>query len=261
MRCLTLLFSLLFAYHFVLAQNQQDIYKRAIDEINCITIKTLLTSYDRPIAARMIQTCSYDNVTRAIEKVQENTIKGYKSLILETAQAINGYKNKVENPAEYSLYESALEEAQTLALRRYEEVCSKNKGANNSVCMQMEQKALKLQSELNGIVGAALPKIAKSTYKAPNSTAAPVEAQATETANSDNNNNINNEVPHEEYANNASPASTNSSGTGTSIWSMISAVIMLALIAAVAWLFKENNELKEKMDDINMLLKMLNQKK
>jgi hypothetical protein len=261
---LNLLISLLLSsIYLTKAQTSQEVYSRAIDEINCTMTKTLLVSYDRPVAARMIQTCNYSSITNAIDKVQENTIKGYKKLIAEAAQNINAYKQKIPNPTEYSLYESTLEEAQTLALRQYEDVCGKNKGANSSVCAQMEQKALKLQSELNSIVGAALPKIAKQTYgntgkqTAQANAAAETPTEKTTTRE---------EVPRQEYnsetPNNAAELSNDSSSSGgSSIWSMLSAIIIVALVAAVAWLFKENRELKEKMDDITMLLKMLNQKK
>lgn len=256
-----LLTPLLLSSFAVLAQPQQDIYNRAIDEINCATVKTLLISYDRPVAARMIQTCSYDNIARALDKVQENTIKGYKKLIVETAQTINGYKSKVANPAEYSLYESALEEAQALALKRYEDVCSKNKGSNTTVCANMEQKALKLQSELNGIVSTALPKIAKQTYGGEKAATTTEKTAATNSENANVKKPIE-EIPRKEYSNGAQPEISNSSNGGSSnFWTLLHAAIILGLIAAVAWLFKENRELKEKMDDITMLLKVLNQKK
>lgn len=242
------------------AQPQQEVYTQTIDQINCATVKTLLVSYDRPVAARMIQPCNYDNILRAIDKVQENTIKGYKKMILETAQSINSYKSKVTNPAEYSLYESALEEVQALALRRYEEVCSKNKGANATVCTNMEQKSLKLQSEINSLVQDALPKISQQTYgggkpaqKSESSKSKPTAKDPTATE----------DVPRGEYNNGTQPETAESEGnSGASrLWVSLQALILLGLIAAVIWLFKENRELKEKMDDIAMLLKMLNQKK
>lgn len=242
------------------AQPQQEVYTQTIDQINCATVKTLLISYDRPVAARMVQPCNYDNILRAINTVQENTIKGYKKMILETAQSINSYKSKVTNPAEYSLYESALEEVQALALRRYEEVCSKNKGANATVCTNMEQKSLKLQSEINSLVQDALPKISQQTYGGGKSAQ---KAEPSKPKSRTDNTTATEDVPRSEYSNGAQPETTEQAGSssGSRLWVSLQALVLLGLIAAVIWLFKENRELKEKMDDIAMLLKMLNQKK
>lgn len=264
------------------AQQPQEIaYKKAIDEINCAMVRELLISYDRPVVARNLYDCSYNNISVQVNKIKENTIKGYKKLILDAASDINGYKTKVSNPAEYSLFETALSDAKSLAVKRFEQVCEKNKGANNSVCVDMDKRAVKLQSAINDIVNTALADIAKNTYggeNAPKAGTPKTSEGATAGSASpktDNNSNTSNAESSEEASmaaaedkktatqtdNSAEDTGSGQRRGGSSFWGFLQAALFIGLIAAVGWLYKENTELKEKLRDIEMLLKILNQRK
>lgn len=265
---------LLSSTEWLLAQlPQQNTYQQAVDKINCLTIKTLLISYDRPNTARSIETCNFAEVKRGIDKVQENKIKGYKKMFADLANEINGYKNKVANPEEYTLFESSLEELQTLAVRRFEEICEKNKGANNSVCDDMAQRGIKLETEIEHIVGEALAEIGKHTYggekAAQRKRTPPPPAEPEKSASNDHEvaaenapeNDTAEPTPETGITPATSTGSSSSSGGSTGIWSVLQTILIVLLMGAVAWLFKENYELKEKMEDIRLLLKILNQRK
>ncbi len=251
------------------AQQPQEVaYRKAIDEINCAMVRELLISYDRPVLARNLYDCSYQNITTQIGKIKENTIKGYKKMITDAASDINNYKTKVSNPAEYSLFETALSDAKSLAVKRFEEVCSKNKGVNNSVCIDMDKRAIKLQSSINDVMNNALSEIAKNTYggeKAPKASPPKTSQEAAAVEDKDS-------PTHQESAETAPDNSTNtttaasnnssqSTGRSSNFWGILQAALFIGLIAAVGWLYKENTELKEKLHDIEMLLKILNQRK
>ncbi len=250
------------------AQDALTIYKKAVDEINCATTKLLLAAYDRPATARKIKSCTYSEITGEVKTIEEKTIKGYKKLILDVANDINSYKNKIENPVEYSLYEDALANLTTETIENFSTACVKYRTEKNGVCQKLDKKVASLKSDFNKIKALALTNIKRETYNANNTAtdnnnnepveevrAIPSTSPETVTDNTTN-----------QETNNITAVNNNEgerivvkdSSKGTSMWYTL---IIIVLAALVAWLYKGQTELKEQMEDIKMLLKILNKKK
>ncbi|MEZ4883104.1 MAG: hypothetical protein R3E32_00115 [Chitinophagales bacterium] len=232
------------------AQVQIEIYNKAIEDINCSTIKLLLIGYDRPLAARNIKDCNYDSIEKEVNKVKENQVRGYKTMFLKLSAEINAYKGKVENPSEYSHFANALEEVSTYAVQQFRATCQKHQQISNRVCVRLDQKVLQLEGEINDIANNALTEISKHTF----GVSKPIKVTTPKTTNTAS------ETSTEAVttANNDEVTPTKpSSGGGTSL---IVVFILIVLVGAVGWLFKENYLIKEELADLKLLLKALNQR-
>ncbi len=254
------------------ALNQQEVFFKAVDDINCVTQKLLLTGFDRPIAARNIKTCTYNEIAKELNVIQENQTKGYKQMFISLADNINSYKKKIDNPAEYSLYENALEDLSGYALDNFRGICEKFAKADNNICVKLDQKMLKLEVEINNIKDQSLSNISRYTYG---------ETSGNRTSNVNTNTNTNTEVVRttskkspdskvyqEEQANqtptlnNAAANNANDSNTRSSAGTSWFALFMLLLLTAIAvWLYRENTRLKGRVEDVEVLLNMFNKKK
>ena len=235
------------------ANEQQQVYNKAIDDINCATIKLLLIGFDRPVAAKAIQPCTYGEISTEVRKVKENQVKGYRAMILKLAGEIDGYKGKVENPSEYSLFENAMEEVGAYALSQFRSICQKFQRPNNSVCVRLDQKVLQLESEINDIVNETLVKVGQNTYggdRAQKRVKAPSPKKDKKPSTNIDKAKDNSTVT-EESADITAPGTSKKSG------SWLITIFLVLLAAAVAWLFKENYELREKMEDVEMLVNVL----
>lgn len=254
--CFVLLFSLIGLP--VLAQQQLADYKQAVDEVNCALAKKMLVSFERASLAKGIKDCTYEAVVKEVRKVQENKTKGYKQDILDILSKVNNYKTKVDNPSEYVLFETTLDNLAEYAVQSYADLCNEYAKPGNSICKDFNQASANLEQEVAGIVNSALNEIGKNTYggeKAKTRTVPdkpkPGKTEPAETGeqNQANDGNI------AEVSDNSTP------GTGASLASIISTIVLVLLIAAVGWLYKEQQELKEQLEDIKMMLRVLNQKK
>ena len=232
-----------------------EAYSNAIDDINCATVKLLLVGYDRPVAANNIQTCSYNEVVSEVSKVQENEVKGYVNLFLDFSSTVNTYKSNIAEDASYDEFATALEGASNYASQQFQQICERYQTPTNSICVKLPEKVVTLESDLNTIVNRALAQMGGNIDNAEYE-----EDPSTETENGGKR--IAPIIPStEEYTKDAPVTITKplkKSTTGTS-WIVI--LLLILLIAAIAWLFKENHELKEEMEDLKMLLKILTQKK
>lgn len=249
------------------AQNTQaiDIYKKAIDDVNCLAIKNLLIGYDRPIAANNIKDCTYLNIRKEIKKVKENQIKGYKVLFLNLAEEINNYKRRIENPEEYSIYANRLEELSSLTTRQFKSVCEKHKTPDNTICVNLSKKVLTLEGQINDIVNKALEQIAARTFrdgKPPEIYTPPKRAS---------------ESPEQEASvgQEASSAQTSSSPpayrnepqqpqqstVASNSISWLTWLVILILIVSLIWLARKQAKLKEKIEDLEMLSNVRSQRK
>ncbi len=243
--------SLFFASSAIQAQVQMDIYHKAIEDINCATIKLLLIGYDRPIASRSIKSCTYDAIEKEVKKVTENQVRGYKTMFLKLAAEINAYKGKIDNPSEYAHFASALEEVSTYAVQQFRATCQKHQVISSRICVRLDQKVLQLEGDINDIANTALTKISQHTFGAGKPKPIKIETPKTTNPDAETSTDTGVESTDEDIA-----ESTSKSG-GTSL---IVVFILLALIAAVGWLFKENYLIKEELADLKLLLKALSQR-
>lgn len=260
---ITLLFLLLGIGSFKsYGQPQQDIYQKTIDDINCAAIKLLLIGFDRPVAAKGINHCRYEIITTEVKKVKENQVKGYKAHFLKLAEGINAYKTKIDNPSEYLLYENTLEEVSVYAVNQFRSICRKYQAPNNTVCVRLSQKALQLEGEVNDLINKSLAKIGEHTYggeKAKERSLKPppplpaVEKEAPTTPNEPLT------IPAEKAEEVASLSKEVPQAKGGN--SVLFTIILVLLIASVAWLYKENYELRDEIEEIKELLKLINKKK
>ncbi|OWY22921.1 hypothetical protein B6N25_05805 [Sphingobacteriales bacterium TSM_CSS] len=242
----------------VLAQQQITDYKQAVDDVNCVLAKKMLISFERASLARGIKDCTYEAVVKEVRKVQENKTKGYKQDILDILSKVNNYKTKVDNPSEYVLFETTLDNLATLAVQSYSDLCDKYAKSGNSICKDFNQTSASLEQEVAVIVNNALLEIGQNTYGGEKAKTRPapdkpqprtVEPAETGTANQANDGQVT------EVSDSSKP------GTGASLASVISTIVLVLLIAAVGWLYKEQQELKEQLEDIKMMLRVFNQKR
>lgn len=254
----TLLFLLTSIATSVQAQVQMDIYHKAIEDINCATIKLLLIGYDRPIASRSIKSCSYDAIEKEVKKVNENQIRGYKTLFLKLAAEINAYKGKIDNPSEYSHFASSLEEVSTYAVQQFRAICQKHQAVSNRICVRLDQKVLQLEGDINDIANTALTEISQHTFGAGKPKPIKVETPKTTNPNTETSTNTETEVEAEAETTDSDEDSTKPTKSGGT--SLIVVFILILLIGAVAWLFKENYLLREELADLKLLLKALSQR-
>ena len=251
--CCLMLIGTLFATNVqVLAQTQKKLYDKAIDDINCTVIKLLLVSYDRPALARNISNCTHANIVKEVRKVRENQVRGYRDMFLKLSNEINGYKTSVAGNS-VSDYANSLEEASGYALSQFRKICQTHQAPNNKVCFRLEQKVLTLESDFNNIVSETIGKMGGQTRPnepPPNQPAARPQTNHT----------TDNDSPPAAAAENDTPIFQSVPQKSTRI-SLLVAFVLIALIAAVAWLFKEVMDLKEELADLKLLLKTLTQRK
>lgn len=239
------------------AQPQVAVYQQTIDEINCTTLKLLLVSYDRPVAARSIQPCEYGEIVYEVKKVKENKLKGYKTMFLALAKDIEAFKKKATAEDNYATYAGQLEAVSNYSVQRFREICQTHQAPTNKVCQKLAQKSITLQATLNKLVNDALAKISehvpsdgkpatRTTIAPPPTEPAP---EKTEPATLTNDNET---QQYQEPVSQTYNKSTKSSSS-----SLIMNLVIFILVLAVGWLYKENYELKEEVQDIKMLLKAL----
>ncbi len=245
---------------------RHDIYSEAVDNINCKAIKLLLRGYDRPFTAKNIKYCAYNEIVGEVSKVQENQIKGYVDMFLALADNINSYKTRVPTDAAYDQYANSLEELSSYTVKQFTQICEAFRSPENTICVKLSQKALNLEADLNDVVSSTLAKINVADPSImpvnANSEFATDDSEIEVTSSDETADTYNYEV--ETTANNTETTTTptnstsNSKGRGTSWWVIL---LLLGLLAAMIWLFKRNSELTEKVEDVEMLLKALTQKK
>lgn len=248
-----LILFLFFASTAMQAQVQMDIYHKAIEDINCATIKLLLIGYDRPIASRSIKSCNFEAIEKEVKKVQENQVRGYKSMFLKLAAEINAYKGKIDNPSEYAHFASALEEVSTYSVQQFRATCQKHQAINSRICVRLDQKVLQLEGDINDIANTALTKISQHTFGVGKPKTIKVETP--KTTNPDVETSTNTEVETADVEDIEENNTSKSGGT-----SLFVVFILLALIIAVGWLFKENYLIREELADLKLLLKALSQR-
>ncbi len=239
----------------VQAQVQMDIYRKAIEDINCTTVKLLLVGFDRPIAARNIKNCDYKSIEKEVKKIQENQVRGYKSLFLKLTAEISSYKGKIDNPSEYAHFASALEEVSTYTVQQFRATCKKHQRPNNRVCVRLDQKVLQLEGDINDIANTALTKISQHTFGVGKPKPIKVETPKNETTDSEPTTSTTSEDSSNETEVAETPSNRKSSGT-----SMFVVFILVLLTGGVVWLFKENYLMKEEIADLKLLLKALSQR-
>lgn len=249
------------------AQGQNTFYEKAVDEINCYTTKALLYNFERSSVANKIgNNCTYPNITSETSKVKENVLQGYRQRILDNAAAINAYKQKIETSASPSEYEYLLRDLQSYAIASLGEVCKPYLGKSPNVCSNLNKDQITLQGDINHIIGQALKNIKNPTAaQASNNTATstatgtttqrPAQSPETTTTNRTRNISAENHTTADVPANN-----TNANNT-TMGMTTVNAVLFITLFIVIAWLFKENQELREQIEDIKTLLKVLTKKK
>jgi len=258
---LLLMMTALFIHSLAFAQGQLDTYKKAVDNINCAAAKKMLTSFERGFLAKNINTCSYEVIVREVKKIQENQTKGYKQEILNIVATINGYKNGIDNPSEYLVFENALDELAAYANEDYGKLCNKYAKPTNSVCRDFEKSNAQLTREIAGIVNKALLEIGKNTYGGDKAKERiPVDEPKTTAATGGESDNETPAVKETETIKDE-PATTTGNSSGSSLAAIVSTIVLVLLIAAVGWLYKEQQELKEQLEDIRMMLRVFNQKK
>lgn len=246
---------------FIQAQTSQEVFYNAVDEINCATAKTTLELFNRESAANKIKDCNYIKIKEAIVTVKENLIKGYKSNIIDIATGIDNFKQNIDNPSEYSLYQNALESLEDYALESVKKICTKYNSRKTPVCTEIALKSKQLEQQINTITETALATIATKTYGAG-------EAVQNKTTK----NKIDKEIaissdfekfkdPNLTTNNPTNVNNTPTNNNDTSIIATLSTILLIITCAVVAWLFKENYELKNEVQDIKMVFKALMERK
>jgi hypothetical protein len=230
------------------AQGQQKLYENAIDNINCATIKILLVGFDRPIAARNIKNCKYADIMGELNDVQENQTKGYKQSFIDLANGINIYKNKLKGKQKYVAYENALDQVSSLALKNFEQICKNFQTPNNNICEKLDQKQIKLQTDIQNIVEQNLKAISQYSESNVEEEVVPQQTTTTETVNN---------TPVTNYQE-AEPKTQNGE---SGVLSMFLMIILSLIIAAIVWMYKQHSDLKEKVEDLEILFKVLHEKK
>jgi len=260
----TFLFFLLLISQLANTQEaRHDIYSEAIDNINCNTIKLLLKGYDRPIAAQNIKYCDYNEIIEEVSKIKENQIRGYVDMFLALTDNINSYKTRLPVSASYDEYANSLEELGTYALQQFTQICEAFRTPENTICMKLSQKALNLEGDLNGVINTSLSKIneadpsilpvtANDEFATDDS-----EIEVAPPSTSSQEDNTAEEYVYEGDAG-TSTTTASSSRSGTAWWVVL---LLLGLLAAMVWLYKRNDDLTEKVEDVEMLLKALTRKK
>ena len=251
----------------ILAQAQQDAYHNAIDNINCATIKMLLIGFDRPGAASKIKKCRFDEIINEVKQIKENQVKGYRQDILNVADNIEGYKDDIENPGEYVLYENALDEAGVYAISQFKKVCGTYQAKSSSICENMDRKILRLQGDINSYIDQALANISQHTYGG--NKKSPAKKQTNQaTAKEENKEDTKQQVASQKTKKEeALPVSgdidekskTEKSRGGGLSW--LTRLFLLAMLLGMGYLYFQNRKLKEQIEDVRMLIKMLTQKK
>lgn len=250
-QALAIFISLFFSINVSLsAQGQQKLYENAIDNINCATVKILLVGFDRPIAARNIKNCRYADIMSELNDVQENQTKGYKQRFIDLANGINTYKNKLKGKQKYSAYENALDQVSSLALKNFEQICKNFQTPDNNVCERLDQKQIKLQTDIQNIVEQNLKAI--SQYADEN-----VETETVPTQTTSEPTRTTNDTPTTNY----SEETTNTQNEGNAMLPMFLMIVLSLVIAALIWLYKQQAELKEKVEDLEILFRVLHEKK
>lgn len=258
---LLLIIALSFYANLLRAQNQTETYQKAIDQINCATAKKMLTSFERAFLAKNITDCRYETIVREVKKIQENQTKGYKQDILNITSKINDRKNSIENPSEYVVFETSLDDLALYVEEQYAALCGKYRKPTNNVCKDYEKSNQQLQQEISNIVNKALVQIGKNTYggeKAKDRQPLPPPTSTTGIATPSETESTN--QPTTATPTSATPDKTRTSGSDNNLAALISTIVLVLLIAAVGWLYKEQQELKEQLEDIRMMLKVYNRK-
>lgn len=220
-------------------QKQQDIYSKTIDEINCKATKTLLGAYNRAVAARSIQICTYDEIQLGVNRVQENKLKGYKQKIADLATEIDSYKNKVSDTQSDKAYAAAFEELNDMILNRFRKMCEQDQAVAPEVCPNLDSKVLSLQGDLNDLSDESLKQIKRYTTGEKTQSTKPKSQAATK--------------PETTKANDATEESADSSGMGGFTTTFVF-LLIIALAAVCGWLYKEVNDLKEQVEDLKTLV-------
>ena len=231
----------------LVAQDQQKLYENAIDNINCATVKILLVGFDRPVAARNIKNCKYADIMAELNDVQENETKGYKQSFLDLANGINTYKGKLKGKQKYAAYENALDQVSSLALKNFEQICKNFQMPDNNICEKLDQKQIKLQTDIQNIVEQNLKAI--SQYAENNVEEETLAERTTIETTTD--------TPITNYSEDQ-PNTQNKENSMLPIFLMI---LLLIVIAAIIWMYKRQLELKEKVEDLEILFRVLHEKK
>lgn len=247
---------LLISSFAILAQDAKITYDQAVNDINCATVKLLLRGFDRPFAANKIKPCNYDAITREVKDVKENKIRGYKQMILNLAQEINGYKDQIINTSDYLVYEKALNQLTQTAEQGFINTCETFRQPDNKVCINLSNKIILLRADLKQIADKSLAKINKQIYSSGNKQS--VSKRSTDQTNTQQApNNTNAKTNTNTTTNNIPPISnTGVSSSNSNNW--LATILIIGLLIAVGWLFKEVYELKERVEDMRMLLNVRN---
>lgn len=243
-----------FVSFVVYAENNQQIYDHAIDDINCKTTKLLLSLYKRAATARTISTCTYEEIQKGIGRVQENQLKGYKQKIAELSTTIDRYKTKTAANASPEDYEEKLTALNETILDKFRKICEEDRKATTEVCQELDVKLLGLQSDLSNITLQAITKMKTPVHSTATATE-PVANAETERAVGENAPpTTDNDVETQETTTNSS------SGGGSSFATTLLYLLVLGLGAGLGYLYKETTELKEQVEDLKTLVNILNKK-
>lgn len=232
-------------------QKQQDIYSKTIDEINCKATKTLLGAYNRAVAARSIQICTYDEIQLGVERVQENKLKGYKQKIADLAAEIDSYKNKVSDTQSDKAYAAAFEELNDMILNRFRKMCEQDQAVAPEVCPNLDSKVLSLQGDLNDLSDESLKQIKRYTTGEKTQSTKPKSETTTKPETTNTATKATEDTTEE---------SADSSGMGGFTTTFVF-LLIIALAAVCGWLYKEVNDLKEQVEDLKTLVNILNKQK
>ncbi len=251
---------------FIYGQSRQQVYNNTVDQINCEVSRLLLRSFDRPVAARNIQDCRFASVLQEVQRVKENKVIGYRDDIISIISAINNFKSKVGADDNLQYVEDVLQDVKDFSLDNFQQICTNYKQRDNRICQDMQQKAFKLENQINAIIDQSLVKMGQASTATTTSNNTNVGTTVTEPV----------PVVEEEEssgwffnrkksADNTSTETvtytnedTSNSSGGTS-WFIT--IILALLTIAVGWLFKENYDLKEEVGDLKKLLKTFTQRR
>ena len=231
-------------------QKRQAIYTKAIDEINCKATKTLLSAYNRTVAARSIQICTYDEIQLGIERVQENKLKGYKQKIANLSTEIDAYKSKVSDSKNDKDYAAAFEELNDMILSRFRKMCEQDQALAPEICSNLDAKVLSLQGDLNDISDESLKQIKRYNTSGEQSQTAAAESPKT----------TNTEKPSKTTNETTETSATSGDGMGGFTTTFVF-LLIIGLAAVCGWLYKEVNDLKEQLEDLKTLVNILNKQK
>ncbi len=264
---LLLILGLLFPICAIFAQSQEQAYYKAVDRINCEASRLILKGFDRPAAARSIQTCRYTEILTQINGIQENKVTGYKARIAEMATGINDYKGRVSSDSGYRQIEETLIDLKEYTLEQFRSICQDYKHPDNKICQNLDQKVLTLESTINSITNNALSNLTNDTVGG----TAQNEVASKPVADDEEEGGLFSRFKKKETPTatvdpsltrrNTTTNSGSSAVVGDSSNSLFMTIILVLLILAVGWLFKENYELKQQVEDLKVLLKTFTQRR